>query len=177
MEGKKSRVKKVEGKKSRGKKVEGKKSKVKKVEGKKSRVKKVEGKKSRVKKVEGKKSRVKKSQKNTILRSGNRFGKGYNDVYYVSSRQYCYTSTSKSNIIKPIICVPRTYTKPIISTTRGVFCVLNVLICHSVVLRSDAFACSRADSNTISYILFILYTNYSILHTKQGSLNWQSALL
>jgi hypothetical protein len=66
----------------------------------------------------------------------------------------------------------------IVYTTCGVFCVLNVLICHSVhALRpADAFACSRADSNAISYILFIFYTNYSILHTKQGSLK-QSALL
>ena len=36
-----------------------------------------------------------------------------------------------------------------------------MLICHSVALRLDAFACSRADSNTISYILFIFYTNYT----------------
>ena len=32
---------------------------------------------------------------------------------------------------------------------HGVFCVLNVLICHSVALRPDAFACSRADSNIV----------------------------
>ena len=41
------------------------------------------------------------------------------------------------------------------------------VICHSVALRPDAaFACSRADSNKINYILFIFYTNYRVSEKK-----------